>query len=70
MPRFSPMDGLLGLSIPYLDQIELAFYFKLMTCWLVMMNDIVTKDMMIVAIMPYLTFGTLGVLTFQTLAPN
>ena len=44
------MDGLLGLSIPYLDQIELAFYFKLMTCWLVMMNDIVTKDMTIVAI--------------------
>ena len=23
-PKFSPMDGLLGLSIPYLDQIELA----------------------------------------------
>jgi len=25
-PNFSPMDGLLGLSIPYLDQIELAFH--------------------------------------------
>ena len=23
-PKFSPMDGLLGLSIPYLDQCELA----------------------------------------------
>ena len=25
MPRFSPMDGLLGLSIPYPEQCELAF---------------------------------------------
>ena len=24
-PKFSPMDGLLGLSIPYLGQNELAF---------------------------------------------
>ena len=30
-PNFSPMDGLLGLSIPYLDQIELAFLIKTRT---------------------------------------
>ena len=30
-PKFSLMDGLLGLSIPYLEQCELAFTFKTIT---------------------------------------